>query len=64
MTIFDKLSGNITDEQGRHHWTWFANNGKSAEENYMIQKAEMHRAFQGKDDFTNVMINVETEVKK
>lgn len=63
MTLYDKLTGNTVGD-GRHHWTWFATNGKSAEENYMIQKAEMHRAIQEEDDFTNVIINVETEVKK
>ena len=38
MTLGDYYSGNTTREDGTHHWTWFATNGKSAQENYMIQR--------------------------
>ena len=38
MTLDDYYSGNITKEDGTHHWTWFASNSKSAQENFMIQR--------------------------
>ncbi len=38
MTVCDYLTGNITDKYGCHYWTRFVTNGKSAQENYMIQR--------------------------
>ena len=43
MTVGDYLTGNITDKYGCHHWTWFATNGKSAEENFRIQREEQSK---------------------
>ena len=77
MIVFEKMCGNRTDKYGRHHWTWFATNGKSDEENFMIQREEIRkwrnaiideqrlaRENNLEDDIFDVKINIKTEVKK
>lgn len=39
LSLLDMLA------QEKHHWSWYQTNGKSAEENYMLQKEEMRRYF-------------------
>lgn len=74
MTVGDYLTGNITDKYGCHHWTWFATNGKSAEENFRIQKEEHKKRIEAvmaerrakqeeTDDIANVTIRIKTEVR-
>jgi len=73
MTVCDYLTGNITDKYGCHHWTWFATNGKSAQENYMIQRWEIYnkieaqreeqKALRDENDVSDVNINIKTVVK-
>ena len=40
----------IIDEltKREHHWTWYQFNGKSAQENYALQKAQWHKEFLGR----------------
>ena len=69
MTVCDYLTGNITDKYGCHHWTRFATNGKSAQENYMIQRQEiynsieMQSAISEENEITDLNVNIKTVVK-
>lgn len=69
MTVCDYLTGNITDKYGCHHWTWFATNGKSAQENFMIQRQEiynrieMQSAISEENENTDLNVNIKTVVK-
>ena len=69
----------IIDEltKREHHWTWYQFNGKSAQENYALQKAQWHKEFLGKQlkellqaeeaawaaEATNIELNIKSEVK-
>ena len=69
MTLGDYYSGNTTREDGTHHWTWFATNGKSAQENFMIQRQEiynrieMQSAISEENEITDLNVNIKTVVK-
>ena len=73
MTLGDYYSGNTTREDGTHHWTWFVTNGKSAQENYMIQRQEIYnkieaqreeqKALRDENDVSDVNINIKTVIK-
>lgn len=72
--IFD-----IIDEltKREHHWTWYQLNGKSAQENYEMQKAEWRKEFLGRElkqllyaeeaawaaEATNIEFTIKSEVK-
>ena len=73
MKYFYRTLENQRDEYGRHHHLWFAINGKSAQENYMIQREEMNqwicalqerkRAIEQENEITDLNINIKTVVK-
>ena len=69
MTLGDYYSGNTTREDETHHWTWFATNGKSAQENFMIQRQEiynrieMQSAISEENEITDLNVNIKTVVK-
>lgn len=65
MTLGDFYSGNSIREDGTHHWTWFVTNGKSAQENYMIQRYEIYNRIeaQQENDISDVNINIKTVIK-
>ena len=69
----------IIDEltKPEHHWTWYQLNGKSAQENYALQKAQWHKEFLGRElkellyaeeaawaaETTNIEFTIKSEVK-
>ena len=76
MNYYNK-SNKKTDAYGKHHWTWFVNNGKSSEENFNTQREEIRNWCLAKkeergaaqsgnsdDDIVDVKFNIKAEVKK
>ena len=69
----------IIDEltQAEHQWAWYQLNGKSAQENLEIQRAEWHKEFLGRQlkellyaeeaawaaEATNIEFTIKSEVK-
>ena len=69
----------IIDEltKPEHHWTWYQLNGKSAQENYALQKAQWHKELLGRElkerlyaeeaawaaETTNIEFTIKSEVK-
>ena len=77
MMIRDLYPSTIREQYACDHWTWYATNGKSAQENYIIQKQKLHKQInemqaerratketKQDDDIWDVKINIKTEVKK
>lgn len=76
MMIRDLYPSTIREQYACNHWTWYATNGKSADENYGIQKLQFQRLREDldqvkkaaqdinlDDDIVDVKINIKTEVR-
>lgn len=77
--IMNKRIFDIIDELTKpaHHWSWYQLNGKSAEENYALQKAEWRKQYLGRElkqllleeearraeEIANIQFTIKSEIK-
>ena len=70
MNLYDKTNGFKTEILDRPHWTWYAINGKSANENYNMQKEQIRQWVKDlieeqtsqQESITDVVLNIKTRV--